>query len=87
MGCKGDYKGELNKQGEAHGLGTFTCRRGIYRGLFVADKGNGLFKCTTSWGLIIGEMKESDWHGKQTRHKKQMFSNSIWTDGRLNSSS
>ena len=44
-GNKGEYIGELNSKGEAHGKGTFTSTDGdIYKGTFYENKFNGYCK-------------------------------------------
>ena len=42
----GNYEGELNSKGQAHGQGQYTSEKGwIWTGTFRENKVNGLCKC------------------------------------------
>ena len=67
MWTEGEYRGELNKQGEAHGRGVFTTVFNVvYTGTFFENSMDGVCVRTCEKDKIfqIGEMKDSLWNGR-----------------------
>ena len=63
---QGMYKGEFNRDMQAHGEGTFKNQFGhTYTGTFVRNKRDGFCTFTDAVGMkAIGEVKENAWDGK-----------------------
>ena len=65
---RGDYNGDINEKGEAHGYGVlFTLSGYTYKGSFHENKPAGLGTLRNKYGYIfIGEMMEGFSSGKRT---------------------
>ena len=83
-----NYTGELNKEGLAHGVGSFTnVNEDLLQGTFTASSGNmnpdGYCHKIYSHGEItIGEMKQGHWDGKATDYYNDgLMANILYSNG------
>ena len=51
-GCEGEYSGEVNDEGQAHGIGFWSGEEFIFYGTFYRHKARGLCKVITGKTLL-----------------------------------
>ena len=64
----GQYEGELNQIGQAHGFGILVTDDGdVYKGTFEENMPSGYLQVEYHFGLVaIGEMHKGEWYGRRT---------------------
>lgn len=67
----GQYEGEVNSRGKAHGVGTFTSENSTFTGHFFNNRACGYCynvnkQKTDKKELTCGETKNNQWSGNQT---------------------